>query len=440
MKRRSSFVFVVVMSLALLALPVMTGCAPQEAAPSPAAPAATEVIKPESVGIAAFVDMTGPMRAMSYPGHVGYITYWRWLNETQGGIDGVPINYIEIDTAYDIKKMRSGYERYKDEVVTLEAQGQSPFYDSLMPRLIEDKMPAFCNIGGSDAFVYPSTGWLYGAVNTTDLFGTYAQWVLKNWTEDRKPRVAFLLGDYPGGRFPLLCPPYLEAQGIEVVATELLPFKGLTSTMDQLLRIVKAEPDFIFTTIVTHQLVIVLDELHGLGIELGSREQGKDFELFTSYGFDQDMRAAMRPENWDGLIACDMSWDFQKYGDPDYPFYTLMVDKYMEYYDVPQERLAPSIAGFAGGMLMAEAIRLAVEEVGWENLTSEAVGLYGYPNIKDFDTGLCPPITFSKDDGRQQGGLLFRTYEDGSTEELWTYTNMPWVFKWLDEHGFPIVD
>lgn len=148
----------------------------------------------------------------------------------------------------------------------------------------------------------------------------------------------------------------------------------------------------------------------------------------------------MRPQNWDGLIACDASWDFRKYGDPDYPFYTLMVDKYMEYYDVPQERLAPSIAGFSGGMLMAEAIRLAVEEVGWENLTSEAVGLYGYPNIKDFDTGLCPPITFSKEDGRQQAGLLFRTYEDGTTEELWTYEKQPWVFKWLDENGFPIAD
>jgi len=210
--------------------------------------------------------------------------------------------------------------------------------------------------------------------------------------------------------------------------------------MDQLLRITKAKPDFVFTTIVTNQLVIVLDELHGMGIELGPREQGKDFELFTSYGFDQDMRAAMRPENWDGLIASDNSWDFQKYGDPDYPFYTLMVDKYMEYYDVPQERLAPSIAGFYGGMIMAEAIRLAAEEVGWENLTGEAVGLYGYPNVKNFDTGLCPPVTFSKDDGRLQAGYLFRTYEDGSTEDLWVYTKQPWVFKWLDEQGFPIVD
>lgn len=421
------------MSLALLVLPVMTGCAPEEAPP----PEPGEVVKPESVGIAAFVDMTGPVRAMSYPGHVGYITYWRWLNETEGGIDGVPINYIEIDTVYDIKKMRSGYERYKDEVVTMEAQGQSPFFDSLRDRLAQDKMPALASIGGADAFLYPSNGWIYGGLNTTDLFGTYGQWAMENWKEARKPRVAMLLGDYPGGRFPLFCPPYLEDIGMEVVATELLPFRGLTSAMDQLLRIVEAEPDFVFTTIIVPQLIIVLDELHGMGIELGSKEQGKDFELIYSYGFDMDMMAAMRPASWDGIVVNGNAWDFRRYDKPGYEFYTLMVDKYMEYYDVPQDRLAPSIAGFAYGMAMVEAIKLAVEEVGWENLTSEAVGLYGYPRIKNLDTGCAPLLNFSKDDPRMQAGYMFRLYEDGSIDDLLTYTEQPWLFKWLDEHGFP---
>jgi len=321
MKERTRLVFGVVMGMLLLALPVVSGCAPEEAPP----PAPAEVVKPESVTIGAFVDMTGPVRAMSYPGHVGYVTYWRWLNETEGGIDGVPINYIEIDTAYDIKKMRSGYERYVDEMVTCEAQGQSPFFDSLLDRFVADKMPAMAGIGGSDAFLYPSNGWVYGGINTSDLFGTYGQWAMENWRESRKPRVALLLGDYPGGRFPLFCPPYLEDIGMEVVATELLPFRGLTSAMDQLLRITEAEPDFVFTTIIVPQLIIVLDELHGLGIELGSKEQGKDFELMYSYGFDMDMMAAMRPENWDGIVVNDNSWDFRRYDQPGYEFYTLMV-------------------------------------------------------------------------------------------------------------------
>ena len=90
------------------------------------------------------------------------------------------------------------------------------------------------------------------------------------------------------------------------------------------------------------------------------------------------------------------------------------------------------------GMIMAEAIRLAVEEVGWENLTSEAVGLYGYPRIKNYETGLCPTISFGKDDPRGEFGYLFRLYEDGTTDSLEEFSKLPWVFKWLDENGHPI--
>lgn len=434
MIKRTSIVFGVVISLLLLALPVLIGCAPKETPPAPPG----KVVKPASVGIAAFVDMTGPIRAMSYPGHVGYVTYWRWLNETKGGIDGVPIKIIEIDTAYDIKKMRAGYEQYKSEVLTMEAQGQSPFFDSLYENFKEDKMPVYASIGGSDAFLYPPTGWIFGGINTSDLFGGYAAWAMKNWKEARKPKVALLLGDYPGGRFPLFCPPYLENMGMEVVATELVPYRGLTSAMDQLLRVTRAKPDFVFTTLVVSQLIIVLDELRGMGIKLGPKAKGGDFELFYSYGFDKDMMAAMRPENWDGIVVAQVSgWDFRYYGKPGYEFYTLMTDKYMEYYNVPKERLAPSIAGFSMGMIMAEAIKKAAEKVGWDRLTSEAVGLYGYPEIKNFETGLCPTISFSKDDPRGQFGYLFRLYKDGTTDFLQDIETLPWVFKWLDEHGKP---
>lgn len=429
MEKRTRLVFGVVVSLLLLALPVVASCAPKE----------VEVPgKPASVGLASFVDMTGPARSVSYPAHVGIITAWKYLNEAEGGIAGVPINIVEVDTAYDVKKMRTGYEQYKDKVVTMTAPGQSGFYDALLERAIKDKMPFYINTGGADAFLYPPAGWAFGIVNTCDMFGFYGQWAMENWTEARKPRVAMLLGDYPGGRFPLFSPPYLEDLGMEVVATELLPFTGLTSAMDQLLRINAAEPDFIFTTIIVSQLVVVLEELRSLEIKLGSREMGGDFELFYCYGFGLDEMGMFRPENYDGIVVHQWDCDHRSYGDPDWPVYTKLVDKYMEYYNVPKERLAPGHAAFSTGLIMAEAVRQAVAEVGWENLTSEAVGLYGYPSVKDFETGVGFKATITPDDPRTGGSRLYRLYKDGSYEYLTEFSKPPWVFKWLDQHGFPI--
>lgn len=430
-KKIAALIVTLVCIVALL----VTSCAPKEAAPT----GRGGVTKPKSVTIVAFVDMTGPVRAMSYLGHVGYVTYWRWLNEEKGGIDGVPINIVEFDTAYDVKRMRVGYEQYKKEMLTCSAQGQSPFFDTFKEDLVRDKIPAFAVIGGSDAYLYPPTGWIYGCLNMADNFAAYADWVLKNWKESRKPRVALLLGDYPGGRMPLFSPPYLQYKGLEVVATELLPYRGLTSAADQLLRITKAKPDYIFTTVIASQLIICLKELRGMGIKLGPKAKGGDLEFIYSYGFDEELMAAMVPEDWDGLVVNSYMYDYRFYGKPGHEFLTLMIDKYRQYYNVPKDKFPSSIAGFVWGMVMAEAIKKAAEKVGWDKINSEAVGLYGYPNIKNLKSGgLAPPITLSKEDPRVQAGYLFRVYKDRSVEILMEYTKQDWVFKWLDEHGYPI--
>ena len=43
---------------------------------------------------------------------------------------------------------------------------------------------------------------------------------------------------------------------------------------------------------------------------------------------------------------------------------------------------------------MAEAVRLAIEEVGFENVDGRSVR-DAFASIKDFDDGLIPPITMS---------------------------------------------
>ena len=425
--------FAIVLVCMLLSLSVIPGCAPQEKV----TPAPPKVVKPASVSLGLFTDMSGPLRAQAGPARQIINMCWKYVNEVEGGIDGVPINVIEADTATDVKKMRSAYEQYKNEVVTMTAPGQSGFYDALLKNFAEDKMPVYLNVGGSDGFLYPPTGWTFGCLNTADTFGFYGQWAMKNWKESRKPRVAMLLGDYPGGRFPLFCKPYLENLGMEVVATEILPLR-LASSMDQMLRIKDAKPDFVFTTIIVTQLVVVLEDLRNLGVKLGPTNQGNDFELFYSYGLGPNELGMFRPENYEGILIHNIECDVRFYGDPNFTDYTKLLDKYMSHFKVTKETFS-SAGGITTGLIMVEAVKRAVEKVGWEKLTSEAVGLYGYPGIKNWNSIVAGKITITKDDPRVSGGILCRLHKDGSYEfQIKEFTERPWVFKWLDEHGFEI--
>ncbi len=378
------------------------------------------------INILSCPDITGRARDMVYQIHWGVQAWFDYLNEEKGGIDGVPINVFVADGKYDVTVIKSIYKRYVNQVLTMTFVGQSVAYDALLYDFQKDKMPVFAFCGGSDGFVYPPS-WVYTAQpGTADKCGLLCEWIMKNWKESRKPKLALLLGNYPAGRFPEKGIPFYKNLGVDVVAVEYVPFQP-QSTVDQLLKIRDTKADFIFDTLTIDMLRVALGDAARMGWKLG-----KDITWVSFYTNGITLKEVVPKEQYDGFIGFEDALDW-------YTQENWRVRKLTEYYRKRYKTDKYLPQGGHGGALSAmmaeEALRLAMRKVGYSNLTPEILREEGYCKIKNYETdGYSLPITITKDEPANRGVRMVRCHKDKNPSVIIPFTKAPWVFKWVDEH------
>ena len=111
---------------------------------------------------------------------------------------------------------------------------------------------------------------------------------------------------------------------------------------------------------------------------------------------------------WRGLTACAKAEPKRE----DLPGPRLMRQVIARYRPGKEEDLTSIdyLIGFEGSMVVCEAIRITLDRVGYENLTSAAV-LESMKTIKDFDTGgLGGLISFADYSGDRCGAETFRMW------------------------------
>ena len=102
-KRKLVLICTVLLSL-LLVLPMISGCAPK-AAPPP---------KEKAVTYLSLSDYTGPIAGLMVPAQAGCEDYIKGLN-SKGGVEGIKINFVGVDTRYHTGRGISAYKRYRTE-------------------------------------------------------------------------------------------------------------------------------------------------------------------------------------------------------------------------------------------------------------------------------------------------------------------------------------
>lgn len=143
------------MAVAAVATPLMTAAAD-----------AYELVIP------ATVYRTGPYAPNGIPFANGYGDYFKMLNARDGGIEGVPIKYLECETAYNTKQGVECYENTKGTppsgALAYQPLSTGITYQ-LIPKATEDKIPVFSmGYGRTSAangavfpyvFNFPATYW-----------------------------------------------------------------------------------------------------------------------------------------------------------------------------------------------------------------------------------------------------------------------------------------
>ncbi len=351
------------------------------------------------VKIGLLTDMTGPVSPELIPISRGTAIYFQDLNK-KGGVNGIKLDLEWVDTKYQLAAALSGYERLKDQVPVFYTI-MSHAATALKEKFAEDKIP--CIFASNATVPYWPPGWIYGlATNFSDDLAMLGDFFLESWKEKRPMKVALMFSDdtfgrsiYDGGV------QYLKAKGIEIVAEE--PVKMIaTDATSQLMRVQKANPDYIFCNFIGATQGVVLKDRLKLGIKI---------PVGTCHGsWAEDIVRIAGAEASEGIVTprvyglqTDKTWGV-KMGNE-------LIQQYLSEWS---GKPAGVYNGIATGMVLAETIKLAVAKVGFDKLTGAAIKEHGFDQIKNFDTGgLTAKITYTPADHRGGTSARFIRIEGG---------------------------
>lgn len=414
MKTKIKAVLLMCLAAVLVASIALAGCAaPEEAA-----------VEKGPIKLAMVTDMTGPAHEQVMWCGWAAEDFAKWVNE-QGGISGHPVEMEVVDTKYDLTLIRTAYKRLRTEVVSMSFDAQSHAYDALGDMFRMDEMPVLLTTGAGSA-LYPP-GYVFSCMAPyDDRCCGMVDWIVANWEETRRPRLALLLGDYSSGRIAEQAEWYIEGKGVDLVAKEIVPW-GPTDTTDQWVRIRDANPDYIYDTLCPDMMKVALMDKHRLGVDI------PQLNFFWNSAIIRD---TVPGEAYDGLMGM---YSIYQWFNADKPGVKLVESIWTDY----GHRTAAAsnvtncyIMAMASLFMQEEAIRLAIEQVGYEDLTPPAV-YDGFCSIKNFDCrGLTKPFSLSKDKPRGQGGVqIGMLHKDGTVSIVCDWIECPWHLKLKAERG-----
>lgn len=373
MKNRILLVFLaIVMAVSLVVLPA---CKAEEAPP--------EAV----ITIYEINDLSGPISATEIPWHQSLEDYIRYLNEDQGGINGIRIELKYVDTGYELERSMLAYKRFKEEGAFITMSFASGDIDARKEMNIKDQIVDFC-CPCPDVVLYPPGYHFSQGPGYVNLFGAALDWIKATWKETRPPRVASLTWDNPLGRSHLTRGPvYAKELGIDYVGTEFMGY-GAIDVTPQLLKLNEAGADYVYMNISCANIAVALKSLHKLGLQDEMKIMG-----FT-FGYSYLVVGMAGVDNAEGYLWAATT---ALASETDIPGVKLATEVHARYRATP---MTDDLVHHWGSYeLLFEAIRRALDAVGYEKLDGPALKEYGFETMTDFPGSGCRgPASYSKVD------------------------------------------
>jgi len=363
------------LAVVLAGLLLFTACAPKA------------LVKEEQVVEIGFMaGLTGPAAAASQYAFRTSVDYTKYFNE-EGGIPGITAKLTWADTAYKLDQAVSTYRRWTERGLPIFILVLMEETTVLSPMAAKDELP-YITLAQSEGAMYPP-GWVYSIYPTeAERFSVWCDWILENWQEDRPPRVAFMGADMAYGREPEgQGTKYAESIGIEMLPMEFVPVLPLDVTT-QLVRLNERGADFVYITGIWSTALPIMRDAERLGligqIRFGGYENTQSRALLEGLGPGAEGYVCPRVAPWVEQVEI-----------PGIKLIRHLQMKYRGRLDVQGDEAH----GFRAAYVAFEAVKRAVEEVGYENVDGAAVAT-ALLSMKDFDPYGIGPITYTADDHR----------------------------------------
>jgi branched-chain amino acid transport system substrate-binding protein len=366
--------FGVIMATGLAVALLLTSCAPGP------------TVEGKRVQVAAIWGMTGPAAASLQIQTASMQDYFRYFNE-QEVIPGVSIDLTWADDVLQMPLLYSHYERFIERGMPLIFMEEATGLVGLKDRFEKDKVVIVAPGSGYQDVAYPP-GWRYGTTPTiAEQAAVVLEYFRENWQEERAPRLVFIGMDSPWGYEARYATEYARSLGFEVLPLEITPFVTLDATT-HLIRLSGEGVDLVYIQALPMASGPILRDAERLGLlgqmKFAGHQSSMGERVIQMTGAASEGYLMPRPFPW--------------FDEAEIPGIKLMLDTQMKYHG-KVTREGECFFSWASAPVVCEAIKRAIENVGYENLDGTALK-EAMDSIKDFDVYGLATVTYKPDDHR----------------------------------------
>ncbi len=390
---KTKVISVGILSVLLVVGLVVSGCAPKAPAPE------------KFVTYLSLHDATGPVTTADLAMAMGVEDWFKGVN-AKGGIDGVKIKFIAVDTRYDVSRAVSGYMRYRGEPKLMAVWfGGTPLGKACGPLAEADKVVSFTPADGEWQAKLGRMFLLGPAYQ--DQFAAVVDFIVADWKAKGKPglpTMGYMGWDNAYGReHPRGGKEYAEKVGVKVLPPEYFPV-GTLDHKPYLTRLDAGGANYIYIGALDPTPAIVLRDAFGMGLI------PKIQFLNDTWGLYEHSGVKMAPEAVEGCITCSFYLR-----EDEARAHPLVKETWEKWRGTPvKEMWGAYAAGINRGRQFEEVIRRALKEVSYEKLSPDDVFKH-YKGLTGFDQKglLFSPCTYSETNRRASDAVRFYQIKGG---------------------------
>ena len=332
-------------------------------------------VSDQTITIGGMGDMTGPAASQALHAIRAWKNYFRHVNE-QGGINNKKVKLKLEDDRYSIPATLAGFKKlvFKDRILALLGPLVTGGVVALTPQVQKEKVPDIVP-NSAEQVVNPPKRYIFNTGATyPDNMKLIFDYIMKNY---KNPRIAYVYPDNEAGKVGYEAVMERSKHYKTKLATaEVLNFGAVDAT-SQVLNLKRKKAEHVIILGITSHAAVLMRS--GDKLALKARFYG------STYTCDEDLipLAGKSARNFVGA-QCFNSW----YDDsPEMESLRKVTLKYHPGSEKPY-RLKLYTQGWVMCQILEESIRRAWNDLNGENIVAALEG------FKDFETGLCPPVTY----------------------------------------------
>jgi ABC-type branched-subunit amino acid transport system substrate-binding protein len=348
-------------------------------------------------------DYTGPSAGLDAFIQTGTEDFFKYVND-KGGVQGVKIKFIGVDTRADVARVVAGYKRYRRNPKVLAFwNNSSPSNKVIIPLATRDKLVMLTPASG-EAVAKPGIAFCWGQTYQ-DGFAGSVDWMVQDWKKKGNtglPTIGYMNLDNGYGRAHMQGgKEYAERKGVKLFTEFFNP--GIPDYTTYLTRL--KECNYIYVGGVDPNPTNAIRDAHRLGMT-------KTTQFVCDYwgpSRGSGMGIAAHPEVVQGVVVVSFHLRGKLVGE-----HPLVKEVWTRYHKEP---LSEVVGGYAGGFTLGggfvEALKIALNEVGYKKLRKENI-YKAYQKLEGnkFAQGIQTPCTYNVTERRGSKGIRFYRVKD----------------------------